>query len=805
MPDLELEEPPQTQEEQIVEEISLDESLGEIEFTEDQASQPVSDPDESIKKIVDAFEAEPEKAVDKEQLDKIIDEAIAIFDEDGDEKAKPTLDTSSDKVESPPEEAPVTSEPVVPDAEQDGELWFGKYNLIEKIAVGGMAELWKAKQVGPEGFEKIVALKRILPSLSENEDFITMFIDEGIVAAQLTHPNIAQIYELGETKGDYFLAMEYIAGKDLRTIMRLARKEKKHLAVSQAALIAMKLLSGLNYAHRKKGFNNENLNIVHRDVSPQNVLISYEGEVKLVDFGIAKAAAKNSVTLTGALKGKILYMSPEQAWGQPVDRRSDIFSVGTLLYEMLTGKRVFIADNEMAILQKVRDWNPPPPSALNARISSKLDAIVQKAMDKDPNNRYQTADEMRDDLDRFLHIEKPSKKLMDLGFFMRALFKDEIKEEMPELLDDTFETIDPFALELAKTPASAILSDTQPPAKTPSEVEEPVTVEEPVSVESKQVEAEASAAEEAQPPEPIPVDTEPEEFRSEPESGDKHLVPSAASTGSPPKRQKGRKRPGTKPPVQVESEEPIIEAKKELSEIIIDDDFLKPSKSSALDRKKLPFIAGGAGIIIIIILILIFSGGKKETTPIPAVLPTPTVDHEATAIAEETAAAEALFTETPSPTPSDTPTPLPTVPVTRDTPVAPPTPTETPLPTDTPVPTETPTPTTTPTPTQTPIQEGAYIQHPDVKPEPLTKVTPEMPRAAKQMGVDGRITLKVLVSETGEVLDVETLSVSSDQLKISGCVKAAEDAVKKWTFQPGKHDNVPIKTHVNLVIPFKSK
>ena len=473
---------------------------------------------------------------------------------------------------------------------------------------------------------------------------------------------------------------------------------------------------------------------------------------------------------------------------------------------MLTGKRVFIADNEMAILQKVRDWNPPPPSALNARISSKLDAIVQKAMDKDPNNRYQTADEMREDLDRFLHIEKPSKKLMDLGFFMRALFKDEIKEEMPELLDDTFETVDPFALELAKTPASAILSDTQPPTKTLSEAEEPVTVEEPVSVESKQVEAEASAAEEAQPPEPIPVDTEPEEFKSEPESGDKHLVPSAASTDSPPKRQKGRKRPGrTKPPVQVESEEPIIEDKKEPSEIIIDDDFLKPSKTSAFDRKKLPFIAGGAGIIIIIILILIFSGGKKETTPIPAVLPTPTVDHEATAIAEETAATEALFTETPSPTPTDTPTPLPTVPVTRDTPVAPPTPTETPLPTDTPVPTETPTPTTTPTPTQTPIQEGAYIQHPDVKPEPLTKVTPEMPRAARQMGVDGRITLKVLVSETGEVLNVETLSVSSDQLKISGCVKAAEDAVKKWTFQPGTHDNVPIKTHLNLVIPFKSK
>lgn len=814
LPDFELEEPLPAPEEPLLEEIALEESSVEIAFTEDKAPLPISGPDESTIKTSETSGSEPEKVSDKEQLDKIIDEAIAIFGEDIEEGVKQTADVSAEKIEAAPVKAEVSSEPVTPEIEPDDESWFGKYKLIEKIAVGGMAELWKAKQVGPEGFEKVVALKRILPSLSENEDFITMFIDEGKVAAQLTHPNIAQIYELGETKGNYYLAMEYIAGKDLRTIMRLARKEKKHLAVSQAALIAIKLLSGLNYAHRKKGFNNENLNIVHRDVSPQNVLISYEGEVKLVDFGIAKAAAKNSITLTGALKGKILYMSPEQAWGQSVDRRSDIFSVGTLLYEMLTGKRVFIADNEMAILQKVRDWNPPRPSDLNAQISSMLDAIIQKAMEKDPDNRYQTADEMKEDLDRFLQIEKPPKKLMDLGFFMRALFKDEIKAEMPELLDDSIESIDPFALELAKTPATGPTLETQAPITTPTEPEK-ADAEEPARIESEQIVAESPIAKDDEAQKPAPIDTESKALESESvvtEPVDRSLVPTAASVDSHPKRQKGRKRSGPKPSVKTPAaisekpEEADTEKKVEPPEIVIDDDFLKPSRSSFFDRKKLPFIAGGAGIIIIIILILVFSGGKKETKPIPAVLPTPTVDYEATAIAEETVEEEeALFTETPSPTPTDTPTPLPAIPVTRDTPVSTPVPTETPLPTDTPIPTETPTPTATPTATQTPIQEGAYIQHPDVKPEPLTKVTPEMPRAARQMGVDGRVTLKVLISETGEVLDVETLSFTSDQLQKSGCVKAAEDAVKKWTFKPGTHQNVPIRTHLNLVIPFKSK
>ena len=800
----------------------------EISSTEEL---PSSEPDLPEKEPAPIEAQTPEPPGEPDQLDKIIDEAIAIFEEEIVEDKKAVEAAPDVPIPSPELPEVVYSEPV-PGAEVklDSESRFGKYKLIEKIAVGGMAEMWKAKQIGPEGFEKVVALKRILPSLAENDDFITMFIDEGKVAAQLTHPNIAQIYELGETMGGYYLAMEYIAGKDLRLIMRLARKEKKNLAIPQAVVIASKLLSGLNYAHRKKGFNNENLNIVHRDVSPQNVLISYEGEVKLVDFGIAKAAAKNSVTLTGALKGKILYMSPEQAWGQAVDRRSDVFSVGTLLYEMLTGKRVFIADNEMAILQKVREWNPPPPSAVNGRISSKLDAIVLKAIEKDPDKRYQTAEEMREDLESFLHSEKPPKSLTDLGLFMRALFKEEIRAEMPELMDimdESIDTIEPFAMEKVEKLAAPV---------EPEPIVEPVV--EPVEPEIAPTPAEVviepqmeSVAPTTKSPEP---ETREEEDREEEEKSSEEdisadLVPSAVTPRDRRKRsgKKDRSRrpapsveaipastPVEIPPAQTPPEKtPVIKpetvtpTKSKSDEVLIDEDFLKPSRAGSTDNKKLMFIGAGIGAIIIIIIIfaVMFGGGKDQGVQVPMVTPTPTVDVVAVANANSTATAVALFTETPTPSPSETPTQKPVTRVTRDTPIVnTPTPSITPTPSETPIPSETPTPTPTNTPTVTPIQLGAYIQYPDVKPEALTKVTPEMPRAARQMGVEGNITLQVLVSETGEVLDIETLR-ASDQLEKSGCVKAAHDAVMKWVFQPATHKGVPVKTHVNLVLPFRRK
>ena len=221
---------------------------------------------------------------------------------------------------------------------------FGQYEILEKIASGGMAELYKAKRTGVEGFQKIVAIKKILPHLADDEEFVTMFADEAKLAAQLNHPNIIHIYDLGKIQaGGYFIAMEYVDGRDLRG----RSSSRRHatlgvpLPVPLAVYIASKVASALDYAHRRRDAEGHELNIVHRDVSPQNILISYEGDIKLCDFGIAKAASKASKTQSGALKGKIQYMSPEQAWGKPIDRRSDLFSLGVVLHELLTGERLF--------------------------------------------------------------------------------------------------------------------------------------------------------------------------------------------------------------------------------------------------------------------------------------------------------------------------------------------------------------------------------------------------------------------------------------------------------------------------------
>src|SRR5690606_18195641 len=232
---------------------------------------------------------------------------------------------------------------------------FGPYTLLERIAVGGMAELWKARMKGVEGFQKTVAIKKILPHLTDSSDFVTMFIDEAKLAAQLNHNNIIHIYDLGKQGDDYYIAMEFVDGRDLRSILNTAREKNQPMPIGLALLVAARIAAALDYAHRMKDFEGRPLGLVHRDVSPQNVLISFEGDIKLCDFGIVQAVSKASKTQMGALKGKLQYMSPEQAWGRPVDSRSDIFSLGSLLFEMLTGRRLFAGDSEMSVLDAVRE------------------------------------------------------------------------------------------------------------------------------------------------------------------------------------------------------------------------------------------------------------------------------------------------------------------------------------------------------------------------------------------------------------------------------------------------------------------
>ncbi|MDW8246090.1 MAG: protein kinase [Sandaracinaceae bacterium] len=310
---------------------------------------------------------------------------------------------------------------------------FGKYLLVDRIAVGGMAEVYTAKAFGAEGFEKIVAIKRILPTMAEDPEFIQMFIDEAKIAGQLTHPNIVPIYELGKIGDSHYIAMEYVWGKDLLQVMNRFRKMRKLMPPSMAAWIAAKMCEALDYAHRKKDKQGRSLNIIHRDVSPQNCLISYEGHVKMIDFGIAKAASRSTHTQAGVLKGKFGYMSPEQVRGLPIDHRSDIFAVGTCLYEMLATERLFVGESDFSTLEKVRNAQVPPLSLRVPDIPKELEEIVMKALARDVEQRWQSAGEMQEALQRFIAKEKPPFGTSKLAAWMRTAFAAEMAKEKQRL------------------------------------------------------------------------------------------------------------------------------------------------------------------------------------------------------------------------------------------------------------------------------------------------------------------------------------------------------------------------------------
>jgi TonB family protein len=320
--------------------------------------------------------------------------------------------------------APTPAPPIEEEEPTDG-IRFGQYVLLEKIATGGMAEVWKARMRGVEGFQKIVAIKKILPHLSDNQDFIEMFIDEAKLAAQLNHNNIIHIYDLGKIQNSYYIAMEYIDGSDLKAILKKAQERDQPMSVELALFIASKVAAALDYAHRKHDFEGREMGLVHRDVSPQNVLISEEGDIKLCDFGIAKAASKASHTQAGALKGKLQYMSPEQAWGRQIDKRSDVFALATCLFEMLTARKLFGGDNELSILEQVREARVTAPSLVNDEITPQIDQIVLKALQKEPSNRYQSAGEMQRDIDAVLYSFKPTPTSADLAIYMHRLASSE--------------------------------------------------------------------------------------------------------------------------------------------------------------------------------------------------------------------------------------------------------------------------------------------------------------------------------------------------------------------------------------------
>jgi serine/threonine protein kinase len=296
-----------------------------------------------------------------------------------------------------------------------------------------MAEVFKAKSYGVEGFEKIIAIKRILPTMGEDRDFIKMFIDEAKIAGQLAHANICQIFELGRIDGSHFIAMEYIWGKDLLQIQNRVRKLKQPIPITLACFVIAKVLEGLDYAHRKRDPLGRPLEIVHRDCSPQNVLVSYEGEVKVIDFGIAKATSRNSRTMAGVLKGKFGYMSPEQVRGLPLDRRSDIFAIGTMLFECLTGERLFQGETDFSTLEKVRNVDIQPPRAINPHIPEAVERVILRALAKDVDERYQWCSEMLADLQQYLMSQDVVFTAKTLSAWLKEMFSGEIDRERSQL------------------------------------------------------------------------------------------------------------------------------------------------------------------------------------------------------------------------------------------------------------------------------------------------------------------------------------------------------------------------------------
>ena len=318
-------------------------------------------------------------------------------------------------------------------AQRTGGLRFGKYVLLDRLAVGGMAEIFLARQEGLEGFEKTVVIKRIRPHLSKKKSFVQMFLDEARLAAQLNHPNIVQIHELGQVDDSYFIAMEYVFGRDMGRIIPKAEKLGIAFPVVYALKIASSVCEGLHYAHQRTDAWGNPLHIVHRDVTPENVFVSFDGTVKILDFGIAKARGQTGETSVGEIKGKPSYMSPEQALGKPLDCRSDIFSLGVALYEWLTGFRLFTGDSEVAVLRSISEGKIYGPSYFKPDIPAEVEAVVMRALEKDRDRRYPSAWEMQRDLDHLLAESDFRPSSMHLANFLKQLFSDELEAERTRL------------------------------------------------------------------------------------------------------------------------------------------------------------------------------------------------------------------------------------------------------------------------------------------------------------------------------------------------------------------------------------
>jgi TonB family protein len=674
---------------------------------------------------------------------------------------------------------PVAAEPVREEEEEptDGTK-FGQYVLLDRIATGGMAEVWKARMRGVEGFQKTVAIKKILPHLSDNQDFIEMFIDEAKLAAQLSHNNIIHIYDLGKIQSSYYIAMEYVDGSDLKTILRKAQEHDQPMSVELALFIASKIASALDYAHRKRDFQDQEMGLVHRDVSPQNVLISEEGDIKLCDFGIAKAASKASHTQAGALKGKLQYMSPEQAWGRAIDRRSDIFALATVLYEMLTGRKLFAGDNELSILDQVREARVAAPSVINDEVTPEVDRIVAKALAKDPTERYQTAGEMARDLDAVLYSFKPTPTSADLAIYMHRL-----AAPVPVIAQPEFDS------EPEPEPEPKVLVPLPPP---PAPVAAPVAA----AVAAAPATGSHMPAWEAPKPEVAPAASAPSMFDSadEPKKSPVAAIAIAAvavlAIGGGFFFMKGR---GDAAPATASA--PVSGQIAAASTTGLATPTGGPIATDSATTAPLTATAVAPATTTTLDPKLIDQEVQKRLAAERARLEQQARSQQATTAAVPAAAAAQPVRNVPAPAPTATQAPAPEPVQERPAPVQQPAPqvAETPRP-------------AAAAPAQAEparAREGELIPTGTeglVQPRITKRASVPYPPLAKVQKVQGTVICSVLVSETGDVLDVRVLRGNNRGV---GLNEAAEQMMRRSSFAPGTKDGVRVKAWTTVPVDFK--
>jgi serine/threonine protein kinase len=325
---------------------------------------------------------------------------------------------------------------------------LGRYVVLKHLASGGMADVLLGRTEGIEGFERHVVLKRIKPEHAKDSRFIRMFLDEARVAANLHHQHIVQVHDIGETAGEYFIAMEYLHGEDVRTMLSTASKMRQHVPLGCAMAIVSAAAAGLHYAHERRGPDKRALGIVHRDISPSNILVGYDGSIKVVDFGIAKASARQE-TRSSSLKGKISYMSPEQCKGVEVDRRSDVYSLGVVLYELATTTRLFKGESDYLVMDQIVNGRVTLPQVRRPELPNELSAIIMRAIAPDPERRYFTADELRVALDQFAAKASLTTSTSAISTYMRKMFGEK-PEPWLELEGQDFEAFD----EIGEPPAT---------------------------------------------------------------------------------------------------------------------------------------------------------------------------------------------------------------------------------------------------------------------------------------------------------------------------------------------------------------